>query len=63
MRNQIGNSIALTNDHLAFCLSIVREHKRSPMQAKDIQSRMDTRFCDDRIHRALWERILIAVGA
>ena len=62
MRNQIGNSIALTNDHLAFILSIVREHKRSPMKAKEIQSKMNARFCDDKIHRALWERILIAVG-
>ena len=60
-RDSLG-TIVITSEHLAFILSIVREHKRNPMKAKEIQSKMDTRFCDDKIHRALWERILIAVG-
>ena len=55
-------SIDLTSEHLAWILNISREWKREPMKAAIVQERMDTRFPKSE-HFAIWERLLVAIGA
>jgi hypothetical protein len=52
----------LTTSHLAWILSIVRDHKREPLTAKDIQHRMDSKWSGDDVHLLLWQRLLASLG-